>query len=346
MKHASVFACALVALTATLASAQLPLFELPRVSPAASTSQRIGLTDITVVYHRPGVKGRQIWGGVVPWDQVWRAGANENTTLSFTSAVTIGGKTLPAGTYGLHMLPSRPYWTIILSVENQAWGSFSYDESEDAVRVTVTPEESDYVERLIYTFDDITDNSCSLSMRWEKLRVALPIQVDVNAVVVEHLRTGLRGLPRFTWRGWQQAAQWCVQNNVNLDEALGWIDRSIRMNPNFTNMTTKADLLERQGAVEEARLMRDSAFGVATEAEMNAYGYQLIGEGRAEDAIVIFRKNVEDHPESWNAYDSLAEAYASQGNKAAARRYYQKALTFVDDEQQKKRIETILAQLK
>lgn len=346
MKRAFMLVCAIAASAFVNAHAQLPLFELPRISPAASTSQRIGLTDITVRYHRPGVKGREVWGAVVPWGQVWRAGANENTTVTFSSPVMVGGRALDAGTYGLHMIPTQPYWTVILSYENAAWGSFSYDESEDAVRVTVTAAPAPHQERLLYTFDDLTDDSCMLTLHWAELKISFRIEIDVNAVVVEQLRTGLRGLPRFTWRGWQQAALWCVQHNVNLDEAMGWIDRSIRMNSNFTNMRTKAALLEKQGAARESRLLMDTAFGVATEAEMSVYGYQLLGEGKLDEAIVIFTRIVEDHPDSWNAYDSLAEAHASKGNKSAAVRNYEKALTIVDDEQQKRRIETILARLK
>jgi hypothetical protein len=346
MTRAFVLALALLATTAAVAGAQLPLFELPRVSPRASVTQRIGLTDITVVYHRPGVKGRVIWGRLVPYDQVWRAGANENTTISFTDPVTVGGKKLPAGTYGLHMIPSQTYWTVVLSYQSRAWGSFSYDEAEDAARVTVTPEEAPHQERLMYAFEDIAEDHCVLSLRWEKIRVAFRVDVDTRTVVVEHLRDGLRGLPRFTWRGWQQAAEWCVNNDTNLDEASGWIDRSIRMNRNFTNLRVKAALLEKQGATEESRRLMDEALGIATEVEINTYGYQLMGEGRIEDAIAIFEKNAEEHPESWNAFDSLADAYRNKGDRKAAIRNYEKALSMVEDAQQKQRIETILADLK
>jgi len=346
MKRAVMLACVAMTLVVTSADAQLPLFELPRVSPAASVSQRIGLTDVTVDYHRPGVKGRQIWNQLVPWDQVWRAGANENTTVTFSTPVIISGKILNAGTYGLHMIPSQTYWTVILSFQHEAWGSFSYDEAEDAVRVTVTPEETAYEERLLYTINDLTDDSCVISLRWEKVKVSFPVEVNVDAVVVRALEDGLRGLSRFTWRGWQQAAEWCVQNDTHLDLAMGWIDRSIRMNRNFTNVRVKATLLEKQGATDEAAALMNDAMSLATEVEINAYGYQLVGQGQLERAIAVFEKNVEDYPDSWNAYDSLAEAYASRGDTKKAIQNYEKALGIVDDPQQKQRIETILARIK
>jgi tetratricopeptide (TPR) repeat protein len=346
MKRAVVLACAAVTLVATSTLAQLPLFELPRLSPAASVTQRIGLTDITVAYHRPGVKGRVIWGQLVLWDRVWRAGANENTTVTFSTPVTVGGKKLDAGTYGLHMIPSQTYWIVILSYQHNAWGSFSYDEAEDAVRVTISPEETAFQERLLYTINDITDDSCVISLRWKKVKVSFPVEVNVNAVVVEYLENGLRGLPQFTWRGWQQAAEWCVQNDTHLDLATGWIERSIRMNRNFANVGVKASLLEKQGATKEADALMAEVMTMATEVEINAYGYQLVGQGRLDRAITIFELNARDNPDSWNVYDSLAEAYVARGDTKKAILNYEKALSIVEDPRNKQRIETMLARLK
>src|SRR5262252_1974456 len=208
------------ALLATAASvaAQTPPLTLPDASPRATVSERVGLTDIEIRYHRPAVNGRKIWGDLVPWGDVWRAGANENTTIEFSTPVTVQGHALPAGTYGLHMIPvENGNWTVAFSKTASAWGSFSYDEKEDAARITVKPQPGEFLERLSYEFTDVTDKSISAVLRWEKVRVSIPIEIDTRAVVVASLRSELRGLPRFSWQGWNQAASWCARNDVNLD---------------------------------------------------------------------------------------------------------------------------------
>ena len=339
----SVFAVSI--LVAGAAVAQTPL-KLPEASPEATISQTVGLTDISIRYHRPAVNKRTVWGDLVPWDQVWRAGANENTTISFSSPVTVNGKPLAAGTYGVHMIPTAGGdWTIAFSNVNWAWGSFSYDEKEDALRVTTKPEPADFQERLSYSFDDPTDKSVVVALRWEKLRVPFTVEVDTPAVVVESIRHQLRDLPRFSWQGWNQAANYSLQNKVNLDEALTWADRSIRMNENFANLRTKAGLLELKGDTKTAAELRDRGMKIATEADINAYGYQLLAAGKTDEAIAMFQKNVKDHPQSWNTYDSLAEGYDRKGDKKRAAEYYRKAQTLVRDEEQKKRINGILARL-
>ena len=223
--------------------AQGPPHVLPKQSPRATVSQTVGLTEIAITYDRPAVNGRQIWGTLVPFDTVWRAGANENTVISFSSAVRVGGQPLPAGRYGLHMIPTRGDWTVILSRQANAWGSFSYDPKEDALRFPATPVPGDMHERLAYTFDDPTDASVVATLRWEKLAVPITIAVDSKTVVVDSLREQLRGLGRFFWQPWSQAAAWCAANGVNLEEATGWADRSIALNENFTNLRVKAALL-------------------------------------------------------------------------------------------------------
>jgi hypothetical protein len=334
-----------VALAALPAAAQ-PVFDTPRISPRASVSQRVGITDITVDYHRPSVKNRDIWGALVPYDQVWRAGANENTTITFTDPVVVGDVTLDAGTYGLHVLPTESEWTFILSNQSRAWGSFSYDEAEDAVRVTATPRDISHQEFLTYTFDTPSRNEVSLTLSWEMKAASFDIWVDTDKVVVQNLRDGLRGVARFSWRGWQQAANWCLQNDVNLDEAMEWIDRSIRFESNFSNLSVKSGLLAKQGKQKEAEEIMADALDSATEAELNVYGYQLMGRGEIDKAIAAFQANVDKHPESWNVYDSLAEAYMTRGDKKKAAEFYEKALSMVTDETQRGRIRAQLSQLK
>lgn len=347
MKKSPFLALGVWALCATALYAQAPPLTLPDVSPKASVSQTVGLTDVTISYHRPAVNKRKIWGELVPYNEVWRAGANENTTIAFSTPVTVGGKKLPAGTYGLHMLPGEKEWSVMLSSVASAWGSFSYDAKEDAVRFSVVPKPaSDFQERLEYRFEDPTENSVNALLQWEKLQLSFPITVDTKAVVLESLKSQLRGLPRFSWQGWNQAAQWSVRNDVDLDQALAWADRSIGVQANFQNLRTKAAILEKKGDAKTAQELRDRAMKIATETDLNTYGYQLLGEKKTDEAIAIFRKNVKDHPDSWNTYDSLAEALAAKGDKKAALENYNKALSMTADPDQKKRINGILARLK
>src|SRR5437016_3901215 len=148
---------------------------LPDVSQAAELKQRIALTDITIKYHRPLVNGRKIWGGLVPYGKVWRVGANENTTIEFSDAVSVEGKPLAKGIYGLHMVPGENEWVVAFSKMSTAWGSFTYDQMEDALRVTVKPHPDEMHEALAYDFDDVKANSTTVALRWEKL--AVPFKV-------------------------------------------------------------------------------------------------------------------------------------------------------------------------
>jgi len=333
------------ALLSGVALAQSPPLTLPDSSPDASVTQRVGLTDMTITYNRPAVNKRTVWGDLVPYGEVWRAGANENTTITFSSPVTVEGQKLAAGTYGVHMLPTEKEWTVIFSTMASAWGSFSYDQKEDAARVTVTPRESPFQERLSYSFDEPTDKSVTAVMRWDKLAVPVRIEIDTPAVVVESLRRELRGVPRFSWQGWNQAAAYALRNDVNLDEAMQWADRSIQINENFANLRTKAGLVEKKGDTKLAADLRARAMRIATEADINAYGYQLLGQNKTDEAIEMFRKNVKDYPKSWNVHDSLAEAYERKGEKKLAIENYRKALAMVQAEDQKKRLTGTLKRL-
>ena len=346
MRSSRPLALAALLLGAAGAAGAQPTLTVPQPSPKATVTQTVGLTEIAISYHRPAVNKRKIWGGLVPLNEVWRAGANENTTIAFSSAVSVAGKKLPAGTYGLHMIPTEKDWTVIFSTVSSAWGSFSYDAKEDAARATVAPEPSDLVERLAYTFDDPTENSVVASLRWEKLRVPIRIDVDTKDVVLASIRSELRGLPRFFWQGWNQAAAWCLRNDVNVDEALEWSKRSVGMAETFQNLRVRAALLEKKGDAKTAQALRDKSLKIATEVDLNAYGYQLLGEKKTDDAIAIFQRNVREHPTSWNVYDSLAEGYATKGDKKLAIDNYTKALEMVSDPAQKKRISQEIAKLK
>jgi len=316
----------------------------PEASQAASVTQRIGLTDITISYHSPLVKGRKIWGEMVPNGEVWRAGANENTTISFTHDVMVEGKPLSSGIYGLHMIPGEKEWTVIFSKNAGAWGSFFYDKNEDALRVTVTPRVAPDQEWLSYSFTAPMPQSVTAELRWEKIAVPFKIDVDVPEIVYNSMRNELTGINGFFWQGYNQAAEYCIQQNVHLDQAGVWVERSLANQKNFKNMNTKAMLLERQGKQQEASALKKEAIEMADEAQLNAYGYQLMGEGKNKEATEIFQLNIKRHPASWNVYDSLGEALLAGGDKNGAATNYKTALSKAP-ENQKKRISEILKKL-
>lgn len=327
--------------------AQGPPLNLPEASPHASVTQSVGLTEITIDYHRPAVNQRAVWGSLVAWDQVWRAGANENTTISFSTPVKVEGTALAAGTYGLHMIPRQSgEWTLVLSNDARAWGSFAYDESRDALRATVRTGPGEFRERLVYIFDEPSASSVVASLNWEKVRVPFRIEVDLAEVVLADLEQQLTGLQQFFWQPWNQAANWAIQNGGNHDTALAWADRSIAINENFQNLRTRATVLEAKGQNAEAEALRARAMTLATEADINAYGYQLLGQQKIDEAIAMFAKNVKDHPDSWNVYDSLAEAYARKGDKRLAIANYERAKKMVKVDAQVRRIDGELAKLR
>jgi tetratricopeptide (TPR) repeat protein len=326
--------------------AQVPNLVLPKASQRATVSQIIGFTEVSMTYDRPLVNQREIWGKLVPYDSVWRAGANENTVIAFSSPVRVGGRDLPAGRYGVHMIPTANEWTVILSKQADAWGSFSYDPKEDAVRLTAVPVAAPFQEALGYTLDDPGSGSVVAALRWEKLMVPFTIEVDHKRVVVDSLRQQLRGLGRFFWQPWTQAAAWCAANDVNLEEAAEWAQSSIAINENFTNLRLKATLLEKMGDATNAAQLRRRSFELAAEPDINAYGYQLLGAGKVDSAIVVFQKNVKDYPRSWNTYDSLGGAYAKKGDKRRAVEQYTKAREMTKDPVQQRRIAGILAGLR
>ena len=241
---------------------------IPRLSQRGTVSQRIGLTDVTIVYHRPEVGGREIWGKTVPYGKVWRAGANENTTITFSDEVSVEGKPLAAGTYGLHTTPDKDQWTIIFSKNSTSWGSFSYDEKEDALRVTAKPQAADFREALTYTFEEVKPDSAAATLRWEKLAVPFHISVDVKAVVLKSIKNELRSVGGFTWAGFDEAAQWCLDNNYNLEEALKWEDTSIQNEARFENYETKSRILDAMGRKDEAAKVLASAFDKATAVQL------------------------------------------------------------------------------
>jgi hypothetical protein len=308
------------------ARAQFTLLNLPRVSQAATVTQRIGITDITVNYSRPSVNGRVIWGNLVPYDQVWRAGANENTTFTTTSAIQVEGHDLPAGSYGIHMIPSKGAWTVIFSKDHTAWGSFFYTEGMDQLRVQVTPHAAPSSEQLTYTFNDVTASSATLSLRWADLEVPIHLSVDVHGVVLAGLDDQLHGLTAFGWEAWYEAALYCDQEGIAPEKAMRWVDMSIARGPNLENQALKVKMLEEQGKLAEAKALRATMLDGASNPQLNTYGYRLLNQGKTAEAVKVFEMNAKLHPDDPNVHDSLGEGYLKAGQKAEAIKSFKKSL--------------------
>lgn len=315
-----------VLVSGSLQAQSVPL-DLPRDSQHAIVVQRIGLTDIKVNYHRPLVKDRKIWGKVVPYDSVWRAGANENTTISFADPVTIEGKPLEPGTYGLHMIPTEKEWTVIFSRNSTSWGAFTYSQEEDALRVTVKPQTAEFHEALAYDFDDAKADSTVLTMRWEKVAVPVKIGVNTNEIVQASLRKQLRGLAQYTWDGWDDAANYLVSNKLNMEDALKYCDRSVQVEERFDNLHTKSIVLTALGKKDEAEKTLNLALTKANAQQMHSYARQLQIDGQSEKAFAIYRENAKKNPDVWIVHMGLGRMYSAQGDYANAAKEIRVALT-------------------
>lgn len=297
-----------------LIRAQSAVMNLPRASQHAVLTQRIGITDVTINYHRPLVNGRKVWGGLVPYNQVWRAGANENTTISFSDPVTIEGQPLAAGTYGLHMIPTEGDWTIAFSKMNTAWGSFTYKQDEDALRVTVKPQVTDFHNALTYDFDDLTPDSTVVTLRWEKLAVPFKVGVNVHEIVEDSLHKQLRGLVQYGWQGWDDSANYLLAEKVDLDEALKYSDQSIQVEERYDNLMTKSQVLAAMGRNEEATVALNQALEKADVNQLYGYALQLQTEGKSDEAFGVYRKLAQKYPNHWRAHAAMARVYSGQGD--------------------------------
>src|SRR5689334_22468432 len=260
-------ALAIVATGTTALGAQSAIITLPDVSQHARLTQRIGLTDITIDYHRPAVAGRKIFGGLQPYGEVWRAGANYNTTIEFTDSVRVEGQPLARGIYGLHMIPGASSWIVIFSKNATSWGSFTYDSTEDARRVTVKAETIPLQEILTYDFDSPRSTSVVLTMRWEHVAVPIHIDVDVSHIVAASLRNQLRGRVQTEWQAWEEAANYLLENRLSAEEALRYATQSIQIEDRFENEITKARALGALGQTAEAKAVQAKALKLGSQAQ-------------------------------------------------------------------------------
>jgi hypothetical protein len=320
-----------VFLLAGLCAAQSVMLDLPLQSQHAVITQRIGITDITINYHRPLVNGRQIWGKLVPYGEVWRAGANENTTITFSDPVNIEGQSLDKGTYGLHMIPGENQWTVIFSKMSTAWGSFSYKQDEDALRVTVMPQSAEMHNALVYDFDDLQPDSAVITMRWEKVAVPFKVAVNVHDIVTASVHRQIRGLNQYYWEGWDDAATYFLTEKYNLEEALKDEDQSIQTEERFDNLLTKSKILEAMGRHEEALSARKEAVDKGSALQLYFYARQLQGEKKQEEAFALYRENAKRFPDYWTSHVGLARVYSGQGDFDHAVKEIQAALVTAPD---------------
>ncbi|MEZ5345683.1 MAG: DUF2911 domain-containing protein [Pyrinomonadaceae bacterium] len=350
MRRINYFALRLITLVITLAVFSAINFgqtvNTPRpVSPAAELKQTIGLSTVTVNYSRPkltfqGVdRTGKIWGQLVPYgfsktnfggqgDIPWRAGANENTTIEFSDDVKIEGKPLAAGKYGLHMLIYEDdRATLIFSKNNTSWGSFWYDAKDDVLRVDVKTLKIPKTEVLTYSFVDYGTDFGTLALSWEMKQIPFKIEFDTNKIVINNFRNELRNLPGFGWQGFLTAANYCLTNNYNLEEALGWADTAATRNPAFNTYATKGAILYQLGRFDEGDKVYADAAPLGNKNQVNAAGYQLLGLKRYKKAIEIFTMNAEKYPDDPNVFDSLGEAYKQSGDRENAIKNLKKALS-------------------
>jgi hypothetical protein len=330
---------------ASLCHAQTVMLDLPLQSQHALITQRIGITDITINYHRPLVNSRQIWGKVVPYGEVWRAGANENTVVTFTDPVTIDGQPLDKGTYGLHMIPGENQWTVIFSKMSTAWGSFSYKQDEDALRVTVKPQTADFHDALAYDFDDVKPDSTVVTMRWEKVAVPFKVAVNLNDTVEASIHRQLRGLNQYYWESWDDVANYYLVSKTNLDEALKDEDKSIQTEERFDNLHAKSLILEAMGRKDDAATVLNKALEKASAQQLYFYGRQLQGQKKQEEAFAIFRSNAKKYPDFWTSHVGLARVYSGQGEYDKAVKEMQSALAGVPDDANRSNLEKYIKRL-
>jgi hypothetical protein len=239
--------------------------DLPRPSPFAKVVQTVGLTDITVDYSSPGVKGRKIWGAVVPYDQMWRAGANNATKLTFSRDVTFAGKPVPAGSYAFFVIPTKGAWTVILNKKADQNGvGRDYKEAEDLLRVQVTPKAAPFRERLAYLVTDFTDDKASLDLEWEKLRLPIPIAVKTSEQALANINAAIDG----GWRTYSNAARYMLETKKDYDTGMKYVDQSLALKEDWFNLWIKAELLKAKGNAPEARATGERAYDLGKKSPM------------------------------------------------------------------------------
>jgi tetratricopeptide (TPR) repeat protein len=288
-----------------------PHLIVPQASPKARVEETFGITGVAVDYHRPAVNGRRI--------------ANESTLVTFSTRVTVEGQPLAAGTYSLYLIPAQSQWKAVFNRFTGGWGAYSYDEKEDVLRVNVTSEPADMQERLAYVFEEPKDDSVTLALRWEKLRVPIHLRADTTNLVAASIENQLRSDLHWVSQAWTEAARFALRQN-DLGSAERYIDRSIAMSADAFNLRTKANILDKKGDNKTARELRDRAALLSPEITFASGTYQLIGQKKYDDATKMVNAYLATNPNSWRAHALLGAIYSEQGDAAKAKASFDKAL--------------------
>jgi hypothetical protein len=243
-------------------------FRPPRPSPDATVSQYVGITKITVDYSSPGVKGRKIWGNLVPYGKIWRTGANEVTSITFSDPVKVNGNELPAGTYGIHIIPGENEWEIIFSKDTKVDDPMTYDEKKDALRIKVKPESNPFTERMAFTITDMTDNSANVNLIWENLKVPFKVEVNTKELTLKSARNSA------DWGSLMSAANYCLQQNINMDEGLRWIQASTLIDENYWNLRVLAQYYAKMDKKSDAIATMEKAIDIGSEMENPPFDFE------------------------------------------------------------------------
>jgi len=360
MKKFLLIACCIATMSATAQSLTTPP---PGNDKKAMVGEQIGLTKVTIEYSRPSVKGREgkIWGTLVYEgfkDQQfgsskaapWRAGANENTTIEFSTEVKIEGQPIPAGKYGLFIAWGAEESTVIFSKNYSSWGSYYYNEAEDVLRVKVKPIALDKsVEWLKYEFINQTGNSATVALEWEKIAIPFKVEVDLVKIQLESFRQELRTRKGFQWQPWVEATLYCVQNNTNLQEALLWADSATSTafggNVQFQAWAAKAQVLNRLGRSSEADELIKKYLPLANMQDLHQYARQLLMSGKKKEALELFKTNQSKYPNEFTTNFGLARGYSANGDYANALKFAKIALPLAPNTGNKTVVENAIKKL-
>lgn len=331
----------------------------------ASVSEQVGLTQVTITYHRPAVRGREgkVWGGVVHKGFIdqgfgngkpapWRAGANENTVIEFDRDVQVEGRPLPKGRYALFVAYDPAESVVIFSKRTDAWGSFFYDEAEDALRVRVKPRPVEgSVEYLKYEFSNQTPNSAEVSLLWEKLSIPFKVEVDYLRQQFDAFVAEAQNPRGFTWQGLNVAANWTLQNEYELEKGLEWA--TLATGPRFPGdptsfpaLSTRALLLDKLGRTEAAAAAIKAALPFGSVAELQQFGRQLVAAKRPRAALEVFEFNHGKNPNQFVTLTGMARGLSANGEYAKALEYAVRALPLAPNEPSRQAVQAMVEKLK
>lgn len=354
-----VSAFAFLLLTTVSVEAQITT---PRGSQMTTVSQTIGTSTVDITYSRPSVNKREIWGKLVPYGlnnlgfgtskaAPWRAGANENTTITFSHDLKVEGKSIKAGTYGLHIeVKENNAATLLLSNNSTSWGSFFYDPAEDALRADITTTTVPHTEMLTFSFPEVTATTTKVTLAWGKKAFPFTVEVPVTEIVMSDIRNGMRDQPGFNRLTYEQAAGFALNNGGDLDEALGWINSAIAgqffSQKNFNNLQLKVGILNKMGNANEAMTTLEEAQGIGTVLEVHQLGRQLITMGMKDKAVEVFEYNANKNKDIWPVHYGLARGYSAKGEFKKAIKHLEKALVNAPNPASKKRVAANIEKLK